>query len=353
MIQFKKYNSIENTFDKDFMEKIFLERFDKQEFVVQEKVHGSNVCFVTDGKTVSFGKRTGFVEAGEKFYDYKELLERYTPKVIALFSIIKEKIPDVKTITVFGEMFGGKYPHPDVKNNTKTMVIQKGVYYCPNHEFYAFDLYIMTGENGRYLTVDETNNFFEQAKFFHAKTLFRGTLDECLQYPNDFQSQISNWLGFPPIEDNICEGIVIRPVEPTYLHNGARVVLKNKNARFAEKKSVKKRAPKLFVEPSYSESLNNLLPVTEQYVTENRLNNVVSKIGQISVPKDTGKLIGLFSKDILEDFLKEHSGEYVSLEKSEQKILNRHINSLATNMIKGVYFQTSFSGSGKDKKQIQ
>jgi Rnl2 family RNA ligase len=241
-------------------------------------------------------------------------------------------------MTVFGEMFGGRYPHPNVKNDSKISLIQKGVFYCPTHEFYAFDLYVTTEESARFLSIDESNTFFEQGEFFYAKTLFRGTLDECLQYPNDFQSRISDWLGLPAIEDNICEGIVIRPVVPIYLRNGARVLLKNKNARFAEKKSVKKRAPKLFVEPSYSESLNNLLPVTEEYITENRLNNVVSKIGHISIPKETGKLIGLFSKDVLEDFLKEHSGEYAALEKSEQKILNRHINALATNLIKNVYF---------------
>ena len=337
MIQFKKYTSIENTFDKDFVEKILLEGYDKQEFVVQEKVHGSNVCFVTDGETVGFGKRSGFVEEGEKFYDYEELRERYKPKVIALFSIVKENISNLKTITVFGEMFGGKYPHPDVKNSAKTMVIQKGVFYCPNHEFYAFDLYVSTGDSGRYLSVDEAIAFFEKGEFFFAKTLLRGTLSECLKYPDTFQSQISIWLGLPPIDDNVCEGIVIRPVEPTYLRNGARVLLKSKNERFAEKKAVKKREPKLFVEPSYSEMLNNILPVSEQYVTENRLNNVISKIGQISFPKDAGKLIGLFSKDILDDFLKEHSGDYASLEKSEQKILNRHINSLATNFIKKIY----------------
>jgi len=341
MLPFKKYNSIENTFDKDFVEKIFLEGYDKQEFVVQEKVHGSNVCLVADGKTVSFGKRTGFMEAGEKFYDYEELLERYTPKATALFSIVKETLPNIGTITVFGEMFGGKYPHPDVKNDSKIPVIQKGVSYCPAHEFYAFDLYVTNEETGRFLSVDEANGFFEKGGFFYAKTLFRGTLNDCLKYPNLFQSRISGWLGLPPIEGNICEGIVIRPVEPIYLRNGSRVLLKSKNAHFAEKKSVKKREPKLFVEPSYSDSLNNLLPVTEQYITENRLNNVVSKIGQISVPKDTGKLIGLFSKDILDDFLKEHSGNYAAIEKSEQKILNRHINSLATDLIKKVYFQNS------------
>jgi len=338
MIQFKKYSSIENTFDKEFLEKIRLEGFDKNEFVVQEKIHGSNVCLVTDGKVVNFGKRTGFVEDDEKFYNYEELLERYTNKVLSLFSIVKGRHAEVETVTVFGEMFGGKYPHPDVKNISSVMLIQKGVFYCPYHEFYAFDLYVTTHETGRFLTVDEANMFFEEGGFFYAKTLFRGDLDACLRYPNDSLSAIAGWLGLPPIEDNICEGVVIRPVEPVYLHNGARVLLKSKNERFAEKKSVKKRAPKLFIEPSYSELLNNLLPVAEEYINENRLNNVVSKIGSVSVPKDTGKLIGLFSKDILDDFLKEHSGEYAALEKSEQKIVNRHINALATNLIKAVYF---------------
>ena len=340
---FKKYSSIENTFDKDFLDRVRLECPADLEFVVQEKVHGSNVCFVTDGQSVSFGKRTGFIEADEKFYDYEELLERYTPKVTALFSMVKETIPNVETLTIFGEMFGGRYPHPDVKNNAKVMIIQKGVHYCPYHEFYAFDLYVTANESGRFFPVDEANAFFERGAFFYARTLFRDLLTPCLHYPNDGPSQISAWLGFPPIEENICEGVVIRPVAPTYLSNGARVLLKSKNARFAEKKAIKKRTPKLFVEPSYSQQLNELLPIVEQYVTENRLNNVVSKIGQISVPKDTGKIIGLFSKDVLDDFLKEHSSAYAIIEKSEQKVLNRHVNSLVTSLIKSVYFQTTES----------
>ena len=337
MLQFKKYNSIENTFDKTFIEKIFDEGFDNQEFVVQEKVHGSNFSFITDGVNVNVGKRTALIEANEKFYDYEELLEQYKPKVITLFSAVKESIPTTETITIFGEMFGGKYPHPDVKNNNKLTLIQKGVYYCPQHEFYAFDLYITTNETGKYLPIDEANGFFEKFGFFYAKTLFRGSLKDCLQYPNEFQSVIAEWLGLPPIEGNVCEGVIIRPVVTAYLHNGARVVLKNKNAKFAEKKSVKKRAPKLFVKPTYSEELNALLLIADEYITENRLANVVSHIGEFSI-KDFGKLIGMFSKDILEDFLKEHSGRYAGIEKSEQKILNSHVSTLATNMIKRTYF---------------
>ena len=339
MFQFKKYSSIENTFDKEFVERIVIEEADKQEFVVQEKVHGANVCFITDGESVSFGKRTALVEADEKFYNYEDLLERYKEKVKALFQTVKVSFPDIISITIFGEMFGGKYPHPDVKNIGSMMIIQKGVYYCPIHEFYAFDLYITTDTTSRFLSVDQANDFFVKGGFFYAQTLLRGTLSECLKYPNDAPSRIGEWFGFPPIDDNICEGIIIRPVEPTYLHNGSRVLLKSKNVRFEEKTSVKKRQPRIKVEPTYSEQLVELLVVVEDYVTENRLNNVVSKIGQISVPKDTGKLIGLFSKDILDDFLKEHSCEYLELEKSEQKILNRHSNSLATTLIKKVYIK--------------
>jgi Rnl2 family RNA ligase len=337
MITFKKYNSIENTYDKDFMEKVKLEELDSRQYVVQEKVHGSNCCFVTDGQMVRFAKRTNLVEDGELFYNYEELLERYKDKVIRLFQRIQEKYTDVENVLVYGEMFGGKYPHPDVKNSSKVMNIQKGVFYSPNHEFYGFDIYVKGLNENKYLSTDEVNLFFEEGKFIYAKTLFRGTLDECLKYPNAFPSQIAGWLGLPPIEDNICEGIVIRPVEPVYLRNGSRLLLKSKNSKFAEKKAVKKRQPALFVEPTYSESLNNQLTVTEEYVTENRLNNVISKTGQISIPKETGKLIGLFSKDILEDYLKEHSSDYALLEKSEQKILNRHINKQAVDLIKKVY----------------
>ena len=337
MLEFKKYNSIENTYNKEFMEKIKIEGFESLQYVVQEKVHGANCSFITDGQTVQFAKRTGLVEAGEKFYNYEELLERYRERVIGLYHLIKEKYTDTESVSIYGEMFGGKYPHPDIINDTRIMCIQKGVFYSPNHEFYGFDLYVCGAENNRYLSVNEMNRFFEEGGFFYAETLLEGSLEKCLLYPNAFQSRIAEWMGLPPIEDNICEGVVIRPVETVFFRNGSRLLLKNKNSKFSEKKSIKKRQPALFIEPTYSEELNNLLVVVEEYITENRLNNVISKIGEISIPKDFGRLIGLLSKDTLEDFEKEYSSDYALLEKSEQKILNRHINKQATELIKKVY----------------
>lgn len=340
MEAFKKYSSIENTYNKEFLERIREEGYNTLPYVVQEKVHGANACFVTDGRDVRFAKRTGFVEAGESFYDYEEMLERYKERVLQLFTRVKAKYPDTESVIVYGEMFGGRYPHPDVKNNGRIMCIQKGVFYSPTHEFYGFDCYVRNVEYGRYLPVYETNGFLEEAGILYAKTLFEGTFDACLSYPNAFQSRIAEWLALPPIEDNVCEGIVIRPVEPLFFRNGSRVLLKNKNSKFAEKKSVKKRQPSLFVEPTYSPELVELEAIAESYVTENRLNNVISKIGTVSLPKELGRLIGLLSKDAQDDFLKENTGCYAALEKSEQKILNRHINKMATALIKKVCLQT-------------
>ena len=342
MLEFKKYSSIENSFSREFMEHVVAEMPQDLEYVVQEKVHGANTSFLCDGETLRFAKRTSMLEEGEQFYDYPELLERYRDRVLKLFGDIKAKYPEVTHISVFGEMFGGLYPHDGVKTKQKVSLIQRGVCYTPDHEFYGFDIYLFTEAGGRFLPVDEVNEIFETNGFFYAKTLFRGTLTECLKQPNAFQSKIAEWLGLPAIEDNICEGIVIRPVTPMYLRNGSRVLIKSKNERFAERKSAKRRT-KLFVEPvPYSEELKALIVEGETYVTENRLANVVSHIGEVHFPKDFGKVMGLFSKDVLEDFLKEHGNLYTALEKSEQKLLNKELNKFCTALVKQVYMSQAY-----------
>lgn len=343
MINFKKYSSIDNAITRDFMERVWAEMPTDLEWVVQEKVHGANTSFLCDGEEVRFAKRTSILSEDDKFYDFQSLLEAYRQRVLSLFRRIREAHPAVSAISVFGEMFGGRYAHEGVPAAKGLTLIQKGVNYTPAHEFYGFDIYVFEGEAGCYLAVDEVNSLFEAEGFFYARSLMRGSLAECLKYPNAFQSKISQWLGLPDIDDNICEGVVIRPVTPQYLRNGSRVLIKSKNARFAEKKSVKTRN-KLFTEPvPYSDSLKAMLPELEAYVTENRLNNVISHIGEVTLPKDFGKIMGMFSKDILEDFLKEHGGAYTALDKCKQKSLNRELNKLSTGFVKEILLGEAYS----------
>lgn len=339
MLEFKKYSSIENDYNKDFVDRAMAEMPPDLEFVVQEKVHGANVSFLCNGNDIQFAKRTSILAEDEQFYNYEGLFEAYKDRVMSLFANIKERYPNVKSISVFGEMFGGYYPHEDVQRVRGLALIQRGVYYSPTHEFYGFDIFIFNDVDGNYLSVSETNELFEKNGFFYAKTLFQGSLAECLKYSNRFESHIPQWLGLPAIEDNICEGIVIRPVTPMFFRNGSRVLIKSKNERFAEKKGRTMRDNILIEQPEYSPELIALMDEVACFITENRLINVVSHIGEISIPKDMGKVMGLFSKDARIDFLKEHGKAYSDLEKSEQKLLNKEFNRLATEMIQEVYMK--------------
>lgn len=60
------------------------------------------------------------------------------------------------------------------------------------------------------------------------------------------------------------------------------------------------------------------------------------------MPKDFGKIMGLFAEDILEDFLKEHGGAYTALDKCEQKSLTRELNKLATDFVKHILMSRAY-----------
>ncbi|MBR5703441.1 MAG: hypothetical protein IKX45_04245 [Bacteroidales bacterium] len=333
MLTFKKYSSIENSFDGAFMEKVRNHTPFDVRFVVQEKVHGSNCSFLCDGQEIQFAKRTAVVADGEDFYQWQELAERYRERIYKVFGIVQNLHPALTSLIVYGELFGGAYPHKDVKRIGAMSAIQKGVYYCPGHDFYGFDIYVYTPESDFYIDVDAANRVFAEAGIFYAETLFEGTLEECLAYPNAFPSKIYKHFELPEIEDNICEGIVIRPKEPLYIPNGSRIIIKSKNARFAEKKGVK-HVPK--VPKAVPNEVSELFILAETYFTVPRLDNVKSHIGEVSFPKDLGRVSGLLAKDVLEDFLKEHAEDYNNLAKQEQRTLNGLLSKRAIDFIKGI-----------------
>lgn len=331
-MDFKKYNSIENSYQLDFLNEIKEQGFNNQEFVVQEKVHGANICFITDGKQIISAKRTELILDDENFYNAKNIQVRYESKILQLFKIISEKYSNVSQITVFGELFGGVYPHKEVNKIDSAVIVQKGIYYSPENDFYAFDILI---NKEQYLDTDTINILFENIGFLYAKTLFRGSLVDCLNYPNNFQSQISKWLGLPDLKQNICEGVVIRPLTPCFFRNGSRVLIKNKNEKWTENNNfIDKDILKLLLkqQENLSDDAQILCEEIMKYITESRLLNVISKIGTVT-QKDFGKLLGLYCKDVLEDFLKVHKNEYDNLEKFESKAINKFLNTQAGTLV--------------------
>ncbi|SHG66105.1 RNA ligase, Rnl2 family [Chryseobacterium sp. OV279] len=328
---FKTYNSIENAYQTRVIDQIRLQGFGDEVFIVQEKVHGANFSFFTDGKDIKIAKRTAFIEKDEKFYNAHLILERYRKNVIDLFQKVKTIHPELETVVIYGELFGGGYKHREVEPVKEAIKVQKGIEYAPHNEFYGFDIKL----NGTtYLDTDVVNQIFEETGFFYAKIVFQGSLEDALRFPNVFDSKIPGWLGLPEMENNMCEGTIVKTLKTRYFGNGARVILKNKNDKWVERSKMVKKDRKDVQKPAdFSENAQNIWEEIQRYATVNRLHNVVSKVGEFE-PKMIGKIIGLFAQDILEDFGKDFPDAFTSVEKDEQKRINKKLNTLVIDFIK-------------------
>nr|WP_321233839.1 RNA ligase family protein [uncultured Psychroserpens sp.] len=324
-MEFKKYNSIENSYRNEFIERVALTTINSNDFVVQEKVHGANFSLITNGKDLKSAKRTSLLVDTDSFYNHTLIKDMYYSKMLSLFEAITTRYPNTKTITIFGELFGGSYP--DIEQARGAMKVQKGVFYAPYNDFYAFDIMI---NQDTYLNVVEANQLLKAYGFFYAKTLFRGSLKEALKYSNTFESKIPGWLKLPEIKNNTCEGVVIKPIEPHFLPNGNRVIIKNKNAKWSEKSSINS---KTITQVKLSNEANTLQSELERFVNPNRLANVMSKESNLDSTQ-IGKLIGALSKDAYEDFSKEFETQFLLLEKSEQKRLTKQLNQWSAKLVR-------------------
>merc|ERR1719469_813757 len=109
-------------------------------YIVAEKVHGANFCIIAsfsplDGAVdVRFAKRTaiiGAAEDAEDFYSCRSagLLRDLAPcaeRVLHQVSASGEAAPIA--VHIYGELFGGKYPHKDVPAELGLEPVQIGVW---------------------------------------------------------------------------------------------------------------------------------------------------------------------------------------------------------------------------------
>lgn len=343
-LKFTKFSSIENAYRTKEINTIIEQGKGGGEWCVMEKIHGANFSLWYNGADYKSAKRTAFLgNDGCGFFNSDEVKEKHESKVKAIWNVIAESWDneqfkteenpngEFKDLVLFGEIFGGVYNHPDVERNVRATKVQKEVQYTPNNEFYCFDIKV----NGTFLNHRKVETLCKFAGIFYAEMLFVGTLEECMNYKNDYNTTIPARLGFPEIEDNITEGNVIKPIESAYFWNGSRVILKNKNDKFKEKhdKGGKNKAPKVKEPIKFSEEAQKFADEIVLYVTENRLKNVLSKIGDIN-DKQFGLLMSAMNQDVMEDFLKDHKDGFIELDVKERKSIQKLAGSTAALLIR-------------------
>lgn len=272
-MEFKRFSSLENTYRANLIDKVQYEGKDGGDWIATEKLHGCNLSFWCDGAEVKVASRTQFVDG--TFYNCQAVINKYSDAVLNLFHVLTG---DHKELVIYGELFGGN--------------VQKEVEYGEK-DFRAFDLTL----DGIVQTKLNQRAWCEGVGILSAPLIASGTFAECLALSNTFKSTLT-----PESyeEENTSEGLVIEPTVPTYFNNGSRIYFKNKTEGFSEKKRKPKEHIVFELSDEESELMNELLT----YNTTQRVSNVISKIGQVT-NKDFGKILGLTTQDLLEEFTKE------------------------------------------------
>ena len=324
-MQFQKYCSIDEKSRSMTLEKYMVMGYTSQDWVVTTKIHGSNFSVSVGKDDIQFSRRTGVLAEGEKFFNYQKVMERHSEKIqkVRDLTISEFGLESDCVVQIFGEIFGGVYPHPDVPRVEGVSKVQKEVYYCPDVDFFPFDIYVRKSDEESFpVDHDVFERIISGAGFgLYAKALLTGSFEECLAYPNDYSDPIHKFYGLPEIEGNICEGNVLKPVKAICEMSGSRVILKNKNSKFKER-SDEPREKKSF---DVSDEAQNVLDLSGEYINENRLRNVVSHLGEVT-QKDFPKLLGSFSQDVQSDMVKDDPEVFDNILSEERKIVSKMIN---------------------------
>lgn len=287
--EFVKFPSLENHYREGSVHRARELGLEKVQYLVTEKVHGANFSFhvkVEDGRALEIkaGKRTGFIEEDESFYGCRPVIDKYTESVksfaeaLLIFMQIKDAV-----VSVYGELYGGN--------------VQSGMPYAKEKDFIAFDATV----NGQPINKLYLISLLERHSIPLVPLIaLTDSLTEALELNESFTSKLLCEDFNGPEHHKEAEGLVIEPVIPAFLPCGGRVYFKKKTKRFLEKGGNKVPKPQV----QLNEDLTEILATSLEYITENRYNAVVSKIGEVSI-RDIGRVAGLMTQDILLDMQKD------------------------------------------------
>ena len=303
-------------------------------WAVTEKIHGANFCFVATKEDIFCAKRKSILAPEDDFFGYKRVREKLIVKVQQLFNELRVDHETLDRLFIYGELFGGSYPHEDVPVVAGLEAVQTGIHYCPDLEFCVFDLAWDIEGNFSFFSFEKTIEVCQKHELFHAVPLFCGTFQECLDYEIGFDSTVPQALGLPPLPiANTAEGVVIRPLSNVLVKTSKglrRPLLKRKIPQFSEDARYK---------GSQKKERKNFVPAMDllewrmlELMTEQRLDNVLSKTGRL-----TEENLAEVTRELLEDIWEELSiseaSALSSISNEERALLNSVLEDEAKELV--------------------
>lgn len=270
-----------------------LARIEKKKWVVTEKIHGANFSFVYENGSIRFARRRGYLDWNESFFGFQSIAAEMEENIQGVFDEIalltvreqgasKTNINEtlLTKVIIYGELFGGGYPHVDVNFNNAVKPVQTGVYYSPNLCYCAFDIAVETQSSKQYLSYEQCVILFEKHKIFFGKPLLIGSLTKALNFNTRIDSTIPEALGLPHLTPNLIEGVVVK-LYSERSDAKSRFIFKSKNTEFDEDEEYRQSERWYFVPEVESLSVRTAHVVSDciRMVTPLRLESAISKVG--------------------------------------------------------------------------
>ncbi len=300
MSEFSSYEKMPTSLQKLRLSENDYARLDKLKWVVTEKIHGANFSLIYQNKTLKFAKRKEYLTWKSDFFGFQQVVATIETQVIQLFEQLSRNVEADKYI-IYGELFGGAYPHPEVNKIANVQAIQTGVYYSPNIHFSAFDIAYQEGGKRHYLDYETSINYFRDYSLFYCQPLLVGSLNQASNFNIRIHSTLPKELGLPLLTNNLIEGVVIKPYnQPLDIAMETRPIFKYKNPEFEEQEKFHKANKWSFVPnvSSRSEDLSFIVEDLRTYINNSRMASAISKIGALN--KDVERLEEI-KQEVLQD----------------------------------------------------
>ena len=275
-----------------------------------EKIHGTSahVKYNSDEDKLIFFAGGSPYDVFITLFNHEELLAKFKENAT--------NHPDVKSITIYGESYGGK---------TQKMSHTYG----PNPKFIAFEVMVNRELCGvkeeQWMNVPQAEKIANSfgMEFVHYKII--DTTEEAItaEMMADSVQAVRNGMG----EGHMREGVVLRPLIELIHPNGGRIISKHKRKEFEERAN----QPKIN-DPEKQQALEDAKEIAEEWVTAVRLEHVLDAIG-ITEPQmeDAQKII----KGMVEDVYREASGEIVESKDASRAIGKQTVRLLKDYLMKG------------------
>ena len=278
-MEFIKYASIENSYREKVVDAIMGMEVSNQPWVVHSKIDGANFAFYYDGKDMKVASRNQFVDG--TFYGCQEVIDYYAKAVKHIYEELC-----ATTLIIHGELYGSG--------------VQKRIYYGDHKDFAMFDI-VVDGELQSHKVVDMMSHIIPTPHYFGVMSF-----EDALALSPSFQSKHTPE-GYE--KDNLEEGVVLKPVYPTFFPNGSRVIMKKVNDKFKE------MSKQRIVKPKQNELHEDAVPVVEALsalINESRVLSATSKVGC------DFSLFGQIMKEVVGDIMSEYSKD------NNTKVFNEH-----------------------------